>query len=646
MQKVPSNYETDLFLPLTQRITMITGRPYDPGPGGVSHRVLADHARAVVFLLSDGAYPSNEGRGYVLRRILRRGLRHAYLLGHQHPIFGDLADVVLEEFGEAYPELQANTAHIKSTTRAEEERFLDTIEGGLRRLDELTQSGTGIVSGGDAFKLYDTYGFPFDLTELIARERGHTVDGAGFRAELERQRDRSRKAGNVVAKPRAHEAKGDGQAPTVHVSGPAVRQGRKGKWISVRPRLRQRWVGYETTRAETEILKFRRSDDRLEIVLRENPFYAASGGQISDTGVLAGEGWTLEVTDVEKVNGRNAVIAPPGEFEATRVLAQVDEPRRANIERNHSATHLVHAALHRVLGRHARQAGSVVAADRLRFDFTHHGPVTHEEMLAIEAEVNSHIWENLPVETRQMAYREALEAGAMALFGEKYGDRVRVVDIPDVSLELCGGTHVDSTGKIGFLRLTSETGVAAGVRRVEAVTGPGAYSAVRQLDEQMQTAVGILRAQPEHLSRRIETLVEQNKKLERQLTELLRSGSTAESTGADEKVIGDVTLVIDTALTEDRQQIALMMDAFREKRRRAISVLFAEGERPGIHVALTDDLVASGLRAGDIANAIAEVSGGRGGGRPHFASAGAGDPTKLADAKREAPAVVERLLGS
>src|SRR5437867_4851088 len=456
MQNVLSNFDTDLFHPIIAQAVEIVGRPYDRGPSGAPYRVLADHARAVAFLLADGVYPSNEGRGYVLRRILRRAVRHAWLLGRRAPTLAPLARAVTGARGDVYPELVQKRTHLESVTRAEEERFFDTIEGGLARLDEL--KGAKMISGADAFKLYDTYGFPIDLTQLIAAERGQTVDVAGFERELGKQRTRSQES--------LERSKG----------GPVVHHERPGEWRVVKPKGKQQWVGYDTTRADTDVLAFRQAGDTLELVLEENPFYAESGGQVSDTGRVQGEGWELQVAGVEKVAGGSAVIGSFGAaFEPTPVTAQVDEPRRRNIERNNTGTHLVHAALRKILGAHVRQQGSVVAPDRLRFDFAHHGPVDDVTLAGIEAEVNAHIWENLPVETRQMKYQEAIAAGAMAFFSEKYGDIVRVVDVPGVSLELCGGTHVPTTGQIGLFRFTHETGAAAGVRRIEAVTGPGAY---------------------------------------------------------------------------------------------------------------------------------------------------------------------------
>jgi len=628
MQHVPSNYDTDLFAPIIERAVEVVGKKYDRGPGGASYRVLADHARAVAFLLADGVYPSNEGRGYVLRRILRRAVRHAWLLGRREPTLVQLVHTVSGLMGNVYPELVQKRSHLESVTRAEEERFFDTIEGGLERLEQLR--GAKAISGAEAFKLYDTFGFPIDLTQLIAGERGQTVDVAGFERELGKQRTRS-----LEALERSKVT--DAGKVAVHVK-------RGGEWRTVKPRAKQKWVGYDTTQAETDVLRFRQASDVVEVVLQENPFYAESGGQVSDTGRVKGEGWTLDVEGVEKVDGMSAVVGHfADEFEPTSVLAQVDEPRRKNIERNHTATHLVHAALRKVLGPHVRQQGSVVAPERLRFDFAHHGPVDDPTLARIEEEVNRYIWANLPVTTREMKYKEAIAAGAMAFFTEKYGDIVRVVDVPGVSVELCGGTHVPTTGQIALFRFTHETGAAAGVRRIEAVTGPGAYALIRKLEGELEQAAGVLRTQPEHLVHRIEQLLDANRKLEKRVEELLKTGGGKRETGNVER-IGDVELHIADSDLEDHDQIGLVMDVFRSSHKRAISVLFTNGEHAGVHVAVTDDLVQQGVKAGDIANAIVAVSGGKGGGRPHFASAGAGDPAKLGLARAQARAIVEGLL--
>ena len=618
LQNVPSNFDIDLFQPIITQAVEIVGRPYDRGPGGAPYRVLADHARAVAFLMMDGVFPSNEGRGYVLRRILRRAVRHAWLLGRREPTLAPLTRAVTGAMGDVYPELVSKEQHIERVTRAEEERFLETIEGGLARMEELRHQP--VISGEDAFKLYDTYGFPLDLTEMIAGEHGHSVDVEGFETALGQQRRRSRAARKAAAEG------GEGRQ-------------RRGEWVELKKKGKQKWIGYEATKSETEPIAFRQTGDQLELILEENPFYAESGGQVSDTGVVKGDGWELTVEGVEKVDGKSAVIGTFGEsFEPTAALAQVNEARRRNIERNHTATHLVHAALRKILGTHVRQAGSVVSPERLRFDFSHHGPIKGDQLAAIEAEVNAHVWENLPIETRQMAYKDAVAAGAMALFGEKYGDVVRVVDVPAVSLELCGGTHVSATGQIAVFRFTHETGAAAGVRRIEGLTGPAAYRYAIELQARLSEAAGLLKTQPEHVARRIEALLEENKKLEKQVSELLKGAGSREQ-GAVEK-IGDVELHVGESDLDDRNQIAAIMDGFRAQHKRAISVLFTKGERAGIHVAVTDDLVSKGVKAGDIANAIAQATGGKGGGRPHFASAGVGDASKLGEARAKTPQIV------
>jgi alanyl-tRNA synthetase len=417
-------------------------------------------------------------------------------------------------------------------------------------------------------------------------------------------------------------------------------------WVVVKPKSRQQWIGYERTRVDTEVLAFRQSGDALELVLEENPFYAESGGQVSDTGVVLGEDWELTVEDVHKVDGRSAVVGHfPQPFEPTPAEARVNASRRHNIARNHTATHLVHAALRDILGTHVRQAGSVVAPERLRFDFTHHGPVDDPTLTRIEEAVNEHIWENLSVATREMQYKDALAAGAMAFFTEKYGDIVRVVDVPGVSLELCGGTHVEKTGEIALFRFTHETGSQAGVRRIEAITGPAAYRLARDLERRLDQASTLLKTRPEHLARRIETLLEENRKLEKRVEELLRTGSGGGKEGAVER-IGDVELHVDESDLDDRNQIALTMDAFRDQKRRAIRVLYTKGARPGIHVAVTEDLVALGVKAGEIVNELAASTGGKGGGRPHFASAGVGDATLLSATRARTPAIVRRFLKS
>jgi alanyl-tRNA synthetase len=690
LQGVSSNFDTDLFTPLITRAAELTGitDPRSAAPGVpltvqargapdlkvhdplASLRVLADHARAVAFLLADGVYPSNEGRGYVLRRILRRAVRHAYLLGRRDPTLVALLEEVVRLMGGAYPELVEHASHLAEVTRAEEERFLETIEGGLKRLAELPS-----VSGEEAFKLYDTYGFPIDLTQIVAAERGLAVDVAGFEKLLEGQRDRSRRAriegrgglvssspalsaqGNVTPVSGPHGARGPSPAsrgprrPGPHgVPRPAADVGRPesgpaGEWVPVKKRARQKFVGYDTTRAETDILAFQEPEGRVGLILHENPFYAESGGQVSDSGEVRGDGWTLAVDEVQKIEGRTAVFGPiEGEFAPSGVEAIVDGRLRRATERNHTATHLLHAALRKVLGTHVHQAGSVVAPERLRFDFTHHQPVSPDALEEIEAEVNLHVWESIAVLVREMPYADALAQGAMALFGEKYGDVVRTITVPAVSMELCGGCHVRNTGLIGGLRIVGETGVGAGVRRVEALTGSGAFDWLLGRVRLLDGVAGVVGSAPEHLARRVETLVEERKKLEKRVEELIRGGGA--QTAAHSTEIHGAQVAVASSATADRNEIGAMVDAFRAQTPSGVLVVVVTGERPGIHVGVTDDLVGRGVLAPDIANRIAALSGGKGGGRPHFASAGAGEASKLAEVERRAPQIVREVLES
>jgi alanyl-tRNA synthetase len=631
LQGEDDNFHTDLFRPLIDRVGELVGRAYDrSAEDRASYRVLADHARAVSFLLADGVYPGNEGRGYVLRRILRRAVRHAWLLGRREPTLTPLTEIVVVEMGAAYPELREKAAYIREVTENEEHRFLETIEGGLRRLEEIFATGARVIPGDEAFKLYDTFGFPIDLTGIIAEERGVTVDTEGFERALGEQRTRSRTA------------RGRSRAESNGAGAPAVHTGKAGTWRSVK-RGKQKFVGYQTTEADTDILAFRQEGPRVDLVLRENPFYAESGGQVSDVGAVQGPGWSLPVDAVRK-DPKGTVVSGSldAAFEPDTVRAEVNAPRRHDIERNHSATHLVHYVLRRHLGTHVRQQGSLVEPDRLRFDFSHHGPIDPVALQAIEEDVNALVLANQGVTTREMAYPDALALGAMAFFSEKYGDVVRVVQMGP-SVELCGGTHVRTTGQIGTFRFSGQSGVAAGVRRIEAVTGAGALKAVRQLEQRLAQVADALKTQPEHVVRRIEQLLEERQRLEIRLGEALKGGGGAAIAGEVANLDGVQLTVADTA-SEDRTEVGQIADRFREGKRDSVLVLFSTAGRGAIHVALTDDLVAAGRKAGDLVNRIAALSGGKGGGRPHFASAGAGDPARLSAARAATPGLVSAWL--
>ncbi len=628
LQGVDSNFHTDLFMPLIERVAELVGKPYDRGPGGGSFRVLADHARAVTFLLTDGIYPSNEGRGYVLRRILRRAVRHAWLLGRKQPTLTPLTEVVVREMGEAYPELVAKAKYVADVTRQEEERFLETIDGGLKRLEEIFASGAKSISGVEAFKLYDTFGFPIDLTQIIAGERGVTVDQAGFEKALEEQRNRSREVHRAAKK-----------------TGGAGEMGETGDWTE-HSSDRPRFVGYEQTDAETEIVAHRSAGDKVEVLLADNPFYAESGGQVGDTGTIKGDGWSLAVEHVRKdprgqvISGKLTGAITPGHVSAT-----VDRNRRRDIERNHSATHLLHWALRKHLGTHVRQQGSLVEPNRLRFDFSHHGPIDPKEFAGIERDVYDQVLENYPVDTREMAYNDALKLGAMAFFSEKYGDKVRVVTMGP-SIELCGGTHVRTTGQLGLFRLEGQGGVAAGVRRVEAITGPEAFTSVVNEEKLLEQAAESLKTKPDQLLRRLDQIRQEKEKLESRIEQLMRSGPLpGPAEGATTDIKGVAVTIGDTEL-ENRDEVTSLADRFREGKSKSVLVLLSPAGRGAVHVALTDDLVKSGRKAGDLVNRLAQVSGGKGGGRPGFASAGAGDPTKLEAVRAAAPALIEEWLSA
>jgi alanyl-tRNA synthetase len=634
MQGARSNYETDLFLPLLERAAKVVGAPYlYDSPEGVSYRVLADHARASAFLLADGVYPSNEGRGYVLRRIMRRAVRHAWLMGRREPTLVEVVDAVIERMAGSYPQLAERRDHLLRTTRAEEERFLATIDEGMKRFDEIApHGGAGLISGKDVFFLYDTNGFPLDLTELMAAERGYEVDVEGFERELEAQRTRSR---------------ADRKASAIGASDDSIADG----WVTAEgaEAAEQEFAAYRATELETEVLAFRVVEDGgVALQLRENPFYAESGGQISDSGHVHGDGWTMTVAEVRRIGGRVAVVgAVEGEFRPGPVRAVVEEPPRRDTERNHTATHLLHAALRRVLGSHVQQQGSLVAPDRLRFDFLHTGPLAPEEVTEVERLVNEGIWANTDVCTHQLSYREAIDRGAMALFSEKYGDVVRVVEVPGVSMELCGGTHVRTTGEIGGLRIVSESGVAAGVRRIEAVTGPEAYRRALSDRETIRELAGLLRTREENLISRAQSLLEENRELTRQL-ERARSQSGGDVTiRLLESAVSIEGVRVIAAQVElgDAEEARALGDRLRERMQSGIAVYASQlGERAAIFVVATDDLVQRGVRADSVIREVAALAGGKGGGRPHMAQAGVADPSRIPAALAKVEEIVRGLL--
>ena len=647
LQGVDSNYKTDLFLPLIQRAADAMHRPYDADdPSGVSYRVLADHARAVTFLLADGVFPSNEGRGYVLRRVLRRAVRHAWLLGRREPTLVHVVDAVIDTMGSAYPELVQRREHLLRATREEEERFLATIDSGMERFDAIApelpaeewsaiEQGKGewpVIAGEDVFRLYDTFGFPLDLTELIARERGYGLDSEGFERALEEQRERSRSdrrsAGIENADALAH------------------------GWDLLEPEPQQEFVGYERTSVETDVIAVRRENGRAALQLRENPFYTESGGQVSDRGRVEGDGWSLVVDDVRRIGGRASLIGNvdgmlPAADRPYRVRATVEIADRASTQRNHTATHLLHAALRAVLGTHVVQRGSLVAPDRLRFDFAHPRPMTREEIREVEQRVNDGIFANADVTTDQASYRDAVARGAMALFGEKYGDVVRVVSIPGISIELCGGTHVRHTGDIGMFRIVSESGVAAGVRRIEAVTGRAAYERAVERDELIDQAAAMLKTTPETLLRRLEQLTEESRDLRKQLERARTSGSSDVVAGLIDKAetVDGVRLLAASIEVASADELRALGDQLRARLGTGIAVIAArQEERVSLLALVTDDVLTRGVRADAIVREVAKLTGGSGGGKPHMAQGGVGDASKVEEALAKATGIMRTAL--
>jgi alanyl-tRNA synthetase len=635
LQGVDSNYETDLFQPLIQRAARVVGEPYETsGDAGVSYRVLADHARATAFLLADGVFPSNTERGYVLRRIMRRAIRHAWLLGRREPTLVEVVDEVVNQMAGAYPELEERREHLLRATRTEEERFLTTIDEGMRRFEEVTPEGSrGVISGQDAFRLYDTYGFPIDLTRLMAEERGYTVNMTGFEVALEEQRRRSRE---------------DRDAAEIE-HGDALARG----WTDLEPEPDQEFVGYDRTEVRTDVVALRTEGGRAALQLRANPFYVEAGGQVSDAGVVEGKDWTLVVEDVRSVAGRAAVIgevtgALPQSDAPIPVVARVASATRHDTERNHTATHLLHAALRSVLGDHVLQRGSLVAPDRLRFDFSHPEPMTPDEIRAVEHQVNAAILDDREVRIDYLGYDEAIELGAMALFGEKYGDTVRVIRIPDVSMELCGGTHVRHTGEIGQFRVVSETGTGAGVRRVEAVTGSEAYRLAVRQEETLREAAGQLRVPMDMVVRKIGQLQEETREMEKQLARVRREGAAdvvSELVEGAAQVDGArvVATVVEVA---DQDELRALGDQLRDRLGSGVVVLAARsGDSTSLFSVVTDDLIGKGVRADRVVKEVARVTGGSGGGRPHMAQGGVGDPARIDEALERAPDIVRAMLG-
>ncbi len=627
LQGVHSNYEIDLFRDLIAAAAKVTGTK---DLASSSLRVIADHIRACSFLITDGVIPGNEGRGYVLRRIIRRAIRHGYKLGQTQPFFHKLVADLSRVMGEAYPELPAAEKRVADVLRQEEERFAETLEHGMKVLEGALHREDRMLDGETVFQLYDTFGFPVDLTADIARERGIMIDHAGFEAAMQRQRERARAASKFTMQSGMEYS---GQATEFH--------------------------GYDTLHIEARVVALYREGTAVEridageeavVVLDRTPFYAESGGQVGDQGEISSGNGAFAVNDTQKIQaevfGHRGVLKAGRLAVGDNVTAQVSQVSRTLAAYNHSATHLMHAALRKVLGNHVTQKGSLVDASRTRFDFSHHAPMTPEQIRAVEDLVNREIRGNHAVEARRMKYDEAIKAGAMALFGEKYGDEVRVLRMGDFSTELCGGTHVRRTGDIGFFKIVSESGVAAGIRRVEAVTAEGALAWVQEQESRLGEAAQVLKAQPQELTQKLAQILDNVRALEKELSRLKSklAGAQGEDLAQQAITIGDARVLAAQIEGADAKTLREAMDKLKDKLKSAAIVLAAvEGAKVTLIAGVTPDLTGK-VKAGDLVNFVALQVGGKGGGRPDMAQAGGTDPSKLAGALASVSGWVEQKL--
>ena len=629
IQDVPTNYDTDLFMPIINTVEGVSGEKYGVDPDkDIAFKVIADHIRTVSFAIGDGALPSNEGRGYVLRRLLRRAVRFAMKLGINRPFMSGLVPITGEIMKDFYPEVKDKQDFIMKVIKNEEERFHETLTDGMAILNSLIGkaklSNPPIVNGADAFQLYDTYGFPFELTEEFAEEAGIKVDLDGFTKEMQSQRDRARAARQDTDSMQVQ----SGVLGDIHVS--------------------SEFIGYDELACEATVVALLQAGtpieraaegDKVQFMLDRTPFYAESGGQVADKGTISNEMFVADVTDVKQApNGQNLHTATvrSGELIKNAVItAEIDVDARKLIVKNHTATHLLHKALKEVLGEHVTQAGSYVGPDRLRFDFSHFGQVTNEELQQIESIVNGKIWADIAVTIEEQPIEEAKKLGAMALFGEKYGDVVRVVSVDDYSLELCGGCHADSTGTIGLFRLVSESGIGAGTRRIEALTGQGAYHSFKNDEKVLHLAADLVKSNPRDLVQKIESVLTDAKELSRENESLSSKLANSQLVDVMEtaKQIDDVTVVAARVEVKDNNGLRQMMDEMKQKLSKGIIVLGAATNGKVMLVAgVTDDLKAGNYHAGKLVNHVASQCDGRGGGRPDMAMAGAKDASKLDDA--------------
>jgi alanyl-tRNA synthetase len=643
-QGVKSNFESDLLRPLIAAVEELSRKRYGADEKhDVSMRVIADHARAVAFLLSDGVLPHNEGRGYVLRRILRRGLRHGRLLGLDEPFLATVTDRVVDLMADAYPDLEGSRAHVARLARIEEDRFGHLLREALPRLHDLIQKVRAqspereVLPGNKLFELYDTYGLPRDLIDEIAVEQSIECDWGGFEAELKQQQEKSR----------AH-LKAFGEARDVATA-----------YQELAKAVQAVFVGYDRLEGESSVVALVAGGvpvERVgagqegEIVLDKTPFYPEAGGQVGDTGLLRGEAVLAEVLDTKRpLPGVivHRVRVKRGEMRrGQRLLASVDAGRRGTTVKNHTATHLVHAALRQILGDHVRQEGSLVAPDRLRFDFRHYGPLTGAEIDRIEEMVNEKLWANLPVLVEEMRLEEALARGALAFFGDKYGEDVRVVSVPDFSVELCGGTHTKATGEIGLFKISHETGIAAGIRRIEALTGPGAFQHLKREEEVLHESADRLKSKPLEVPERVDRLFDSTRALEREVQQLRAriSAEIADELLKEATQVSGVTVVAGRAEGFDQRALRELADQLKSRIGSGVIVLGTSSDGRVSWVAMVTPDLTSRLHAGKLVKEVATITGGSGGGRADLAEAGGKEPEKLDRALTQVSEVVRRLL--
>ncbi|MGE6538731.1 alanine--tRNA ligase [Bacillus luti] len=630
VQDVPTNFDTDLFMPMIGATESISGEKYRDGDleKDMAFKVIADHIRTVTFAVGDGALPSNEGRGYVLRRLLRRAVRYSKKLNINRPFMFELVPVVGEVMKDFYPEVLEKKDFIAKVVKNEEERFHETLHDGEAILAEVIakakEEKTTVISGVDAFRLYDTYGFPIELTEEYAEEAGMTVDQAGFESEMEKQRERARAARQDV--------------DSMQVQGGVLGE----------VKVASEFVGYGTVATESNVVALVKNGEYTDslqageegqLMLDVTPFYAESGGQIADRGYLLADGVKVLVKDVQKApNGQNLhkVVVEEGTLtKDAAVKAVIDTKNRSSVVKNHTATHLLHQALKDVLGMHVNQAGSLVTSERLRFDFSHFGQVQADELEKIERIVNEKIWESIDVEISQKAIEEAKEMGAMALFGEKYGDVVRVVQVGDYSLELCGGCHVDNTASIGIFKIVAESGIGAGTRRIEAVTGKSAYELMNDQVGLLKEAAGKMKTNPKDILTRVDGLFAEVKQLQKENESLAAKLSNIEAGNLTDSVmtVDGVNVLAAKVNVADMNNLRTMMDDLKNKLESAVVVLASvNDDKVNILAGVTKDLISQGYHAGKLVKEVASRCGGGGGGRPDMAQAGGKNPAQVEEA--------------